>query len=167
MGHSRMSAYDVAILGAGIVGAACARSLANAGLRVIVLDRAPIGSGATAAGMGHLLVLDDSEAQFALTKLSCQLWNDLAPQLPSDCEHMASGTLWIAADEEEMAAVHKKHAYYGERGVATEILDGHAVAEVEPNLRNGMAGALRVRDDGLVYPPCAARWLLEKAQERG
>src|SRR5829696_8449530 len=98
MGHSRMNAFDVAIIGAGIVGAACARALAIAGMRVVILDRAPIGSGATAAGMGHLLVLDDSEPQFALTKLSGQLWNELAPELPADCEYMKSGTLWVAAD---------------------------------------------------------------------
>jgi D-hydroxyproline dehydrogenase subunit beta len=167
MGHPRMKTFDVAVLGAGIVGAACARALAEAGQSVLVLDHAPIGSGATAAGMGHLLVLDDSNAQFALTKRSCQLWNDLAPQLPTDCEHMASGTLWVAADAEEMTAVHQKHKYYTAGGVATEILDGRAVAEAEPNLRPGMAGALRVCNDGLIYPPCAARWLIEQARERG
>jgi glycine/D-amino acid oxidase-like deaminating enzyme len=167
MGHSRMNAYDVAVLGAGIIGAACAQALAIAGLRVIVLDRAPIGSGATAAGMGHLLVLDDSEAQFALTKYSCELWNALAPQLPPYCEFIQSGTLWIAADDEEMAGVHRKHAYYRRRGVATEILDGRAIAEVEPNLRPGLVGGLRVRDDALVYPPCAAHWLIDEARARG
>ena len=68
-GASLMSTRDVAVLGAGIVGAACSRALAQAGLRVIVLDRAPFGSGATAAGMGHLVVMDDSDAQFTLTRL--------------------------------------------------------------------------------------------------
>jgi glycine/D-amino acid oxidase-like deaminating enzyme len=132
-----------------------------------VLDRAPIGSGATAAGMGHLLVLDDSEAQFALTKYSCNLWKALSPQLPDECEFIQSGTLWIAADDEEMAGVHRKHVYYRERGVATEILDGRAVAEAEPNLRPGLVGGLRVRDDALVYPPCATHWLIEEARLRG
>lgn len=162
-----MKTCDVAVIGAGIVGAACARALALVGLSVVVLDRAPIASGATAAGMGHLLVLDDSEAQFALTKWSCERWTDLAPQLSNDCEFMYSGTLWVAADEEEMAAVRQKHAYYGERGVATAILDGQALADAEPNLRHGLAGALFVHDDALIYPPCAARWLIEQARARG
>jgi len=39
--------------------------------------------------------------------------------------------------------------------------------KIEPNLRKGMAGALLVPEDGVLYPPCAARFLLEKAQERG
>jgi glycine/D-amino acid oxidase-like deaminating enzyme len=159
--------YDVAILGAGIVGAACARELALARLRVVVIDPAPIGSGATAAGMGHVLVLDDSDSQFALTRYSQQRWDELAPRLPDDCEHINNGTLWVAADDEEMAAVHQKHAYYQARGVATEVLDGRGVAAAEPNLRSGLAGGLRVPGDSVIYPPCAARWLIEDAQRHG
>ena len=60
-------AYDVVIVGAGIVGAACADAFAERGLRVLVVDRDVVGSGATAAGMGHIVVMDDSDAQFALT----------------------------------------------------------------------------------------------------
>ena len=51
--------YDAIIVGAGIVGAACADELARRGLRVGVIDRDVIGSGATAAGMGHIVVMDD------------------------------------------------------------------------------------------------------------
>ena len=56
---------DILIVGAGIAGAACAAECARAGLKVLVLDRGPIGGGTTAAGMGHLVVMDDSPAQFA------------------------------------------------------------------------------------------------------
>ena len=62
-------APDILIVGAGIVGAACAAACARAGLKVLVLDRGPVGGGTTAAGMGHIVVMDDSEAQFALTRL--------------------------------------------------------------------------------------------------
>src|SRR5439155_551121 len=99
-----------------IVGAACANALALAGLRVVVLDRAPIGGGATAAGMGHLVVMDDSDAQFALTCFSQQSWDALSPRLPANVEYVKTGTLWIAADDEEMSAVRSKHAYYHARG---------------------------------------------------
>jgi glycine/D-amino acid oxidase-like deaminating enzyme len=44
------AAYDVAIVGAGIVGAACADELARRGMRAVVVDREIVGSGATAAG---------------------------------------------------------------------------------------------------------------------
>ena len=161
------SAFDVAIIGAGIVGAACAYELAQAGLSVAVIESDVIGGGATAAGMGHIVVMDDSEAQFALTRLSQQLWQELAAQLPRTVEYEACGTLWVAADEEEMDEVRRKFEFYQARGVAAEILDAKQLTEAEPNLREGLAGALLVRDDAVSYPPCAALWLLERAQALG
>ena len=77
--------YDVVIVGAGIVGAACADEFVRRGQRVAVIGADVIGSGATAAGMGHIVVMDDSDAQFALTRYSQQLWQELRPQLPDGC----------------------------------------------------------------------------------
>jgi len=161
------AAYDVVIVGAGIVGAACAAEFAMRGMRVAVVDRDVVGSGATAAGMGHIVVMDDSEAQFALTRYSQQLWRALRPELPDDVEYEETGTIWVAADEEEMAEVGRKHDYYGERGVPTTVLDAQALRQLEPNLREGLAGGLLVAEDAVVYPPCAARFLMERAQKRG
>ncbi|MDD5542153.1 MAG: FAD-dependent oxidoreductase [Acidobacteriia bacterium] len=159
--------FDVAIVGAGVVGAACALECARAGLRVIVLDRDPIGGGTTGAGMGHLVVMDDSEAQFALTRFSCSLWNERGVELPPEVEYQKCGTIWVAADEVEMAEVHRKQDFYSSRGVAVEVLDYRQLAEAEPNLREGLVGGLLVRDDSVLYPPCATRFLIEKAQQQG
>src|ERR1700728_5479745 len=115
--------YDLAIVGAGIVGAACADEFTRRGLRVVVVERDVVGGGATAAGMGHIVVMDDSEAQFALTRYSQQLWRALRTELPPDVEYEPCGTIWVAADEEEMAEVLGKHEYYGARAVPTDVLD--------------------------------------------
>ncbi len=159
--------YDVVILGAGIVGTACADELARRGMHVAVVDRDMVGGGATAAGMGHIVVMDDSEAQFALTRYSQQLWQALRPHLPDEVEYEQTGTIWVAADEEEMMEVRRKNRYYGDRGVSTEVLDAGELQKAEPNLREGMAGGLLVRDDAVIYPPCAAAFLIERAQQRG
>jgi glycine/D-amino acid oxidase-like deaminating enzyme len=158
---------DAIVIGAGIVGAACAHALAAEGIRVLVLESACAGGGATAAGMGHIVVMDDSEAQFALTRYSRDLWHELAPSLPPRVEWEPRGTLWVAATEEEMEAVHRKHDFCAARDTRTMILDGHALANAEPNLRAGMAGALLVPDDAVLYAPCAAAWLIEQACNRG
>ena len=76
--------FDVIIVGAGIVGAACAAQCARAGFKTLVLDRDGIGGGTTAAGMGHIVVMDDSEAQFALTAYSSALWRQMRPELPPE-----------------------------------------------------------------------------------
>ncbi len=156
--------FDLAVVGAGIVGSACAFEAARAGLRVAVIEEAFPGSGATAAGMGHIVAMDDSDAQFALTRYSRELWAELARELPADCEYANCGTLWIAADAEEMAEVDRKSRFYGSRGGAVEVLDAQALRDEEPHLREGLAGALLVSEDSVVYPPCVARYLL--AQQR-
>ena len=161
------AAYDVVIVGAGIVGAACADEFTRQGMRVLVLDRDFVGSGATAAGMGHIVVMDDSEAQFALTRYSQQLWKSLRPELPDDCEYEQCGTIWVAADEEELEEVRRKHAYYSQRGVPVTVLDPQALRQLEPNLRDGLSGGLLVEEDIVLYPPCAARFLMERARKCG
>ncbi|MBV8811971.1 MAG: FAD-binding oxidoreductase [Acidobacteriaceae bacterium] len=161
------ASFDIAVVGAGIVGAACAREFAEAGLRTALIEPEAIGGGATAAGMGHLAVMDDSEAQFALTRYSQVLWKELAAELPAECEYLPCGAMWIAADEEEMAEVHRKQRYYSERGVPVEVLDTSSLADAEPNLRRGMAGALLLKDDSVVYPPCVAQFLVAQAQRDG
>ena len=171
-GHPRLTrmskeTYDVVIVGAGIVGAACADAFAGRGLRVAVVDRDVVGSGATAAGMGHIVVMDDSDAQFALTSYSQQLWQQLRPELPDDVEYEQAGTIWVAADEEEMTEVLRKREYYQRRGVAVEVMDARQLKEAEPNLRDGLAGGLLVSGDAVLYPPCAARFLIGRAQQRG
>jgi len=159
--------FDIVIVGAGIVGAACAAECAAAGLKTMVVDRGIVSGGTTAAGMGHIVVMDDSEAQWALTYYSRELWLKLREQLPAQVEFEVCGTLWVAADEEEMAEARRKEKYYTERGARTEILDQKAVQSAEPNLRRGLAGGLRVVDDGVIYPPCAAQFLLDEAVKRG
>ena len=161
------TSYDVAIAGGGIVGAACAAECAAAGLKTAVVEAGPIGGGATAAGMGHIVVMDDSPAQIALTEYSRRLWIELAPSLPRDVEYTACGTLWVAADDEEMAEVERKKRVYDGIGVRAEVLGAKALAGAEPNLRAGLAGALLVPDDSVIYSPCAARYLLERARSQG
>ena len=158
---------DIIIVGAGIVGAACAAECARAGLKVLVLDRGPIGGGTTAAGMGHIVVMDDSPAQFALTSYSRRLWRELASQLPADVEFDPCGTLWVAADEQEMAEVRRKEVFYRERGVKVEVLSAPALAQSEPNLRRDLVGGLCVVEDAVLYPPCAAGFLLKQACAAG
>ncbi len=61
--------FDVAIAGAGIVGASCARECARAGLRVALIEPGLTGGGASAANMGQLVVEDGSEAEFLITQV--------------------------------------------------------------------------------------------------
>lgn len=153
---------DIVVVGAGIVGAACAHVLARAGLVVRVID-ARLG-GATNAGMGHLVVMDDNAAELALSRHSLDLWREWGPRMNAvapACAYATPGTLWIAVDEDEMREANAKAGRLREAGVACELLDAAALAAAEPSLRPGLAGGLRVPGDGIVYAPNAAEWLIE------
>jgi glycine/D-amino acid oxidase-like deaminating enzyme len=158
---------DVLVIGAGMIGAACADALAAEGLAVTVIEREAIGSGATAAGMGHLVVMDDNPAELALTAYSVALWRQLVALDPKLHEYSCCGTLWIAADDEELAVAREKQRTLSEHGIACELLDAASLYAHEPQLRPGLRGGLRVGADAVVYPPKSAALLLARAQSRG
>jgi len=158
---------DAIVIGAGIVGAACAAALARDGLRVVVLDARYAGGGTTSAGMGHIVAMDDSPEQLALTAYSSRLWSELADSLPSSVEHERCGTLWVAEDDEQLDACREKQRVFATQGVETEVIDAHAVATAEPHLRPGLVGALHVPSDSVIYPPAGAVTLLEIARQHG
>lgn len=157
---------DVIVIGAGMVGAACAHALANAGQSVLVLD-ARLG-GATNAGMGHLVVMDDNPAELAISQASITQWHDWAPRMAAQAPQTAftnCGTLWIAVDAEEMQEAEQKRARLQTRGIACNLLGARELAAMEPVLRPGLQGALSVSADSMVYAPNAAEWLLGHAKK--
>ncbi|GGJ29686.1 NAD(P)/FAD-dependent oxidoreductase [Deinococcus roseus] len=153
--------WDVVVVGAGIVGAACAHRLAHAGMNVLVLDEKGIGEGATAAGMGHIVVMDDNEPEFSLTHHSQMLWDTL--DLPGDAERVHAGTLWVASDEEEMEGATRKQSGYLQRDLKAELVSAKALQQLEPHLRGGLEGGLLIPNDSVVYPPRVAAFLLEQS----
>ncbi|MFL9813656.1 FAD-binding oxidoreductase [Stutzerimonas sp. VN223-3] len=155
---------DVIIIGAGIIGAACAHELAANGVDVLLLD-AQLG-GATAAGMGHLVALDDNAAELALSNYSIQRWRELGRLMDESCGYRNNGTLWLAASEGEMAVAEHKLNTLSEQGLSCELLGSAALKAAEPELRSGLHGALKVSGDGILYAPNAARWLIAQGGKR-
>jgi glycine/D-amino acid oxidase-like deaminating enzyme len=161
-----MSSYDAIVIGAGIVGAACAREFVQGGMKTAVVEPGVVAGGATAAGMGHIVVMDDSPAQFALTRYSQSLWKELAKELPAAAEYEPRGTIWVAAGDDEMAEVRRKQQYYADRGVPTETLDQKSLADAEPCLCAGLAGGLLVPEDEVAYAPAVSQFLLQRALQQ-
>jgi glycine/D-amino acid oxidase-like deaminating enzyme len=151
---------DVLVIGAGIVGAACAHELCEAGAQVELIDEGTPGGGATAAGMGHLVVIDEPEAEFALTRWSMQRWQRLQAQLPERAEYSGCGTLWLASDEEEWREAQAKSERMRGAGLECELVEPAQLKRLEPQLRAGLRGALRVPGDAVVYAPVVTRWLI-------
>ena len=158
---------DAIVVGAGIVGASCAASLARDGLRVLVIDAGGAALGTTAAGMGHVVVMDDSREQLALTRYSQSLWRVQSDAVRAASELEWCGTVWVAEDETQLDAVRAKQRLYRDHGIDTEVLDETSLLAAEPKLRPGLAGGLLVPSDGVIYQPAATMALLALARTMG
>ncbi|MCA9686973.1 MAG: FAD-dependent oxidoreductase, partial [Myxococcales bacterium] len=155
------------IVGAGIVGAACALALAEAGLEPTILEAGSPGLGTSAEGMGHLLALDHGPEILAMTVDSLRRWHALSPALPPRAEWGGAGTLWLAEDEAQLADAREQAATLAQVGIGVALLDGVALRGLEPCLADDLVGGLRVTDDRWIYAPATAAWMLEQARARG
>ncbi|MCR8572610.1 NAD(P)/FAD-dependent oxidoreductase [Streptomyces sp. Isolate_219] len=158
---------DVIVVGAGVVGAACAYYAARAGLSVTVLDRGPVAGGTTSAGEGNLLVSDKEPGpELDLALLSTGLWRELAELLPPQIEYEPKGGLVVAAGEAGMQALRDFAAGQGKAGVRAEEVPGGRLQELEPHLTPGLAGGFHYPQDAQVMPALAAAHLLRAAGDR-
>jgi glycine/D-amino acid oxidase-like deaminating enzyme len=83
---------DVVVIGSGIIGAACARALAHAGMSVIVVDRNAPASGTSARGEGNLLVSDKAPGpELDLALLASEHWPRLAAELADELGSAGAG----------------------------------------------------------------------------
>ncbi|PWF43402.1 NAD(P)/FAD-dependent oxidoreductase [Massilia glaciei] len=161
------AAPDVIVIGAGIVGAACARALQAAGMSVAIVDASEPGAGATGAGMGHLVALDETADELDLCLLSLGLWRDFFAEHPNVGEPHHCGTLWVAEDERQLAHAHARAERLTGRGWDAVAVNPAKLAQIEPALRRGLCGGVHVRADSVVYPPTVARALVDQVVERG
>ncbi|GHH36982.1 NAD(P)/FAD-dependent oxidoreductase [Streptomyces candidus] len=157
--------FDVVVVGAGVVGAACAFYTSRSGLCVAVVDRGPVAGGTTGAGEGNLLVSDKQPGpELDLALLSTRLWRELAEEFPATFEYEAKGGLVVAAQQDGLAALRTFAATQAAAGVQCE--DVPHLADVEPHLAPGLAGGVRYPQDAQVQPALAAAHLLRASGAR-
>ena len=163
-----MSSADVVVVGAGIVGAACAFELAGAGLDVCVVERAAIASGTTGAGEGNLLLSDKPPGpELALAQVSLARWRELAEELEDDFELERKGAVVCAATAPGLTALRELAVAQRGAGVQVRDLDLDGALQLEPSLSRDVAGAAHYPEDMQLQPMRAAAALLRGARGRG
>ena len=155
---------DVVIVGAGMVGAACAYFCARAGLTVTVVERGSVAAGTTGAGEGNILLSDkELGPELELALLSARLWRELADEHGQAFEYEAKGGLVVAANDRELTALRALADEQAGHGVVTEHVDP---ATVEPHIAPGLAGGVYYPQDAQVQPMLAAAHLLRLSGAR-
>ncbi|MFH9423805.1 NAD(P)/FAD-dependent oxidoreductase [Streptomyces sp. NPDC017529] len=167
---------DVAVVGSGIVGAACAEALTRRGVRVTVLDSAPLASGTTARGEGNLLVSDKPPGpELTLALASSARWPRLLAELADEggeglgerCEYEAKGGLVAALGDQGARALAAFAAIQRTAGVAAHELGPDDVHAYEPHLAPGVRAAVHYPQDAQIQPVAAATALLAAVRRRG
>jgi glycine/D-amino acid oxidase-like deaminating enzyme len=153
---------DVIVVGAGIIGAACAYYLARAGARVTVVDTGSLAAGTSSAGEGNLLVSDKPPGpELALMLRSRVLWDELGTDLGADAiELEAKGGLMVAASAAGRQQIAHLAAGHRAAGVAVTELEPAELAGYEPRLAGGLAGGAYYPQDAQVQPVLATARLL-------
>ncbi|MCT9106847.1 NAD(P)/FAD-dependent oxidoreductase [Streptomyces mirabilis] len=158
---------DVVVVGAGMVGAACALYAARAGLDVALVDRGPVAGGTTGAGEGNLLVSDKEPGpELDLALLSGRLWADLAEELGEAFEYEAKGGVVVAATPEGLTALETFAAGQRAAGVEAVPVAADQLHALEPHLAPGLAGAVHYPQDTQVMPALAAAHLVRASGAR-
>ncbi|MEV6485766.1 FAD-binding oxidoreductase [Streptomyces sp. NPDC051576] len=164
---SKVLTCDVVVVGAGMVGAACALYTARAGLDVVVVDRGPVSGGTTGAGEGNLLVSDKEPGpELDLALLSGRLWDQLAQELGEFVEYEAKGGLVVASTPDSLTALQRFAEGQRTAGVVAEPVDGEALHDLEPRLAPGLPGGVHYPQDAQVMPALAAAHLLRASGAR-
>jgi D-hydroxyproline dehydrogenase subunit beta len=160
---------DVVVIGAGMVGAACAYFCASAGLRVAVLDRGAVAGGTTSGGEGNILVSDKEPGpELDLALLSVRLWRDLGERLDGGrFELHAKGGVMVARTPAALAGLAELTTRQRECGVEAVDVAAAELAELEPNLSRDVAGGAYYPQDLQVQPMLAAAELLRHARAAG
>jgi glycine/D-amino acid oxidase-like deaminating enzyme len=154
---------DVVVLGAGIIGAACAQALKARGLDVLVVDRHGPASGTSAAGEGNVLVSDKEPGpELELAKASRDLWPELAEDAEpaEDFEWEEKGGLVVATTPAAAEPLQAFAARQRAAGVdACELTTAEALQR-EPHLNPEITAAVHYLQDAQLNPVKATRTLL-------
>lgn len=148
--------FDVIIIGGGATGAGTARDCALRGLKVLLVERNDIATGAT--GRNHGLL--HSGARYAVTDKEsaseCIKENLILKQIASNCVDDTSG-FFITLPEDDLAYQAKFVESCRAAGISADIIDPKEAKILEPSVNPDIIGAVRV-PDGSVDPfrLCAA-----------
>ncbi len=156
----KRSGYDLAVIGAGVIGLACAWRAAQAGMSVVVLERDEPGSGASGVAAGMLAPVTETnfneEALLQLNLESREMWPGFAAELEEltglPTGYADSGALVVAADRDDVEELRRLHRLQRRLGLDSEWLGPRAARALEPGLSPRIGGAILAPGDGQVDP---------------
>lgn len=162
--------YDVAIVGAGVIGCAIARELSKYKLDIVVLEKnTEVGEVTTKANSAIVHAGFDTKEGTLKAKMNVRgnlLMDKIAKEL--DVPFERNGSLVIAFDEDD----EKELEVLLERGIKNNvpklsIISGEEARKLEPNLSEKVTKALLAETAGIIDPFILCYGYIENAMDNG
>jgi len=158
----------VAVVGAGIVGAAATYALAVRGVEVDLLDSGPVSGGTTGLGEGNVLCSDKHPGpEFELALLGRAAFEEIERRHGEVARIRRKGALVVHRDAAGLAAEPGRLERLRAAGVRCVLLEPEQARALEPGLAPDLLGASLFPDDLQCDPRAIARGLAEEARAAG
>ena len=145
---------DVVIVGGGVIGCSIALKLAEAGLKVAVIERGRVGCEASRAAAGMLAAQSEATGLgpfFDLCVRSRVMYREFAAQLKDasgiDVEYKDEGMLFVALEGEDVEESTRWASWQAEAGFALQLLSSSAISDLEAGVTESATGAIFIPDD--------------------
>ncbi|MFW5876742.1 MAG: glycine oxidase ThiO [Myxococcota bacterium] len=169
-----MTTPDVLVVGGGVMGCAVALRLAEAGVRVEVLERSVPGAEASSAAAGILGAAIEAQhggPALSLGRRSRELHDALSEQLLRDhgidVGLRGCGLMLAAFDGDELGRLDAMLEVWRTADVRAERLEGEEARRREPSLSTEVHGAVDLPDEGQIDPPTLLKGLAIAAERAG
>ena len=161
--------YDAIVIGAGSIGTPAAMSLAEAGMRVLVLDERPsVGLGSNKSAVGGARATRSDPAKIRLNLRSNQILAAWKERCGDDIEWKRGGYMFPVYREQDEKTLNDLLAVERSLGLDIQWLDARSILEVAPDLYPvDLRGGAYSPDDGRCSPLLTLRAFYERAKRLG
>lgn len=178
MSHPVTPASDLVVVGGGAIGCAIAYHAAAAGLRVTLVERGQLASGASGAAAGMLAPQVEAHYPddfFSLCLAGREEYAMVAAMLRDeadiDVDYRQTGILRVALEERDAVDLRGRCEWQQQRGLAATWMDPHEVGQIEPVFAGAagrrLVGALWLSDEAQVRSSRLVHGLAVAAARRG
>jgi glycine oxidase len=166
---------DVVVIGAGVIGLACAWRAAQRGLDVVVLEQRTPAAGATGVAAGMLAPVGEltfgEQRLLELTLAAAERFPGFASELEEltgvSTGYRRCGALHVALDRDEAEELRRRHELQRSLGLDADWLSPGACRELESGLAPSIAGGVHAADEGAVDPRALCAALLAALDREG
>ena len=157
----------VIIIGGGIIGLTAALTLAERGIPVVVLEKGAIAAEQSSRNLGWIRKTSRAKEDIPLAREADRLWAGMAARTGHDTGYRQSGIMFVARNDEQMAAQEKWHRSVAGAGLDTQLLTSSDIVRQVPGGTTRWAGGIYTPSDGRAEPTLAAPAIAAAAIAKG